>query len=672
MKYRADIDGLRAISVLAVVLYHGEIPPFSGGFVGVDVFFVVSGFLITSILLAEIDSGTFSLANFYERRVRRLGPALLAVVLFVVFLNLVLKTPTELESFGESISFFGLLASNHFFAQERGYFDVARESYALLHTWSLAVEEQFYLAFPLILMGLTAWAQRWRFVAIVTIAVVSFVAASVLVALATNDPSRTFDAAFYFAPLRAWELLVGSILAAARLDPARLDPAWREILSWLGLVLIVIPVFSYTHEMPFPGLAAVPPCLGAALLIFVGGPISDKSDSALSAPTRVAVGLSWRPVVFIGLASYSYYLWHWPLLSFASYAAMRELEIWESLVVLLLSFLVSVVSLWYIERPFRRAAAVVRRGTLFIATAAFLLACVAFGGIMQMTDGLPQRYTAEVLALSTGDSAEFGVELEDCVNQRSRLSPEAQKAVFVMFCAAGDPTKSPKELLWGDSHTLSISPAFAAAAAQRGKSILVTSRASCPPVVGYDWRPLTSWRGCSAHNQAVYESLERLGIQRVYLFAAWGAYANEEDGEPSPESAARFKFALETMVKSLVARGIEVVIGSSVPVYLDFHIPSAMHRAAVLGVAPPIDVSREAHERFQVPEKGILQRVAAQTGAAYFGLDAQLCDQTSCFYARDGLPLYADHGHLNLRGAAMMTDAIGALMDDPWRSGGAE
>jgi peptidoglycan/LPS O-acetylase OafA/YrhL len=672
MKYRADIDGLRAISVLAVVLFHGGIPPFTGGFIGVDVFFVISGFLITTIIISNIDRGVFSLARFYERRIRRLGPALLVIVSFIVLFNVTLKTPKELDTFGESVSFFGLLASNHFFAQERGYFDVARESHALLHTWSLAVEEQFYLVFPLILMGLTVWARRWRFAAVVAIAVISFVVSAVLVAQAANDPRKSVDAAFYFAPLRAWELVLGALLAMARPDPSRLGAAWREVLAWLGLTLVLVPIFLYDHGTPFPGLAAAPPCVGAALLIFTGGPLSAQNAAAACAPTRAATALSWRPAVFIGLASYSYYLWHWPLLSFASYVVMRELTIWESLLVLVVSFLVSVASLRYVERPFRRADAVASRRTIFTTTAAFLLACVAFGVVLQKTDGLPQRYSAEVLALSTGDSAEFGVELKDCANQRDRLTPEAQKAVFVMFCAAGDQTKTPRTLLWGDSHALSISLAFASATEARGESILVTSRASCPPVVGYDWKPLQTWRGCSVHNRAVFNSLERLGIEHVYLFAAWGAYANEFGDEPSQESAARFEAALTEMLEELRDRGVTVTIGGSVPVYHGFHIPSIMHRAAVLGVTPQIDVSRAAHERDQAPEKGILQRVAAEIGATYFALDDLLCDETDCIYQRDGLPLYADHGHVNLRGAAAMVEAIGALMDGRSPSQGAK
>lgn len=653
IKYRADIDGLRAIAVLGVVLYHGDIPPFTGGFVGVDIFFVISGYLITSIIAKDLDAQRFSLVAFYERRVRRLGPALLAVVAFVIGFTLLFKTPKEAETFGESISFFGLLASNHFFAQERGYFDVPRETFALLHTWSLAVEEQFYLAFPLILAGLTAWAPRRRVAAVAAIAVVSFVAAAYLVIRATTETRYGVDAAFYFAPLRAWELALGALLALSRLSAAALAPRAREGLAWLGLALTLAPIFLYSHATPFPGLAALPPCLGAALLIFTGA----------GGDTRVARGLGWRPAVFVGLTSYSFYLWHWPLLSFAAYIAMRPLTLLEAVGVIALSFFAAVGSLYAIERPFRRPDGVISSRPIFLATGATLLGCVLLGALLQKTDGLPQRYSAEIRALSTGDSHEFGVDLADCADQRARLTETAQRDIRVMFCAAGKPGETPTELLWGDSHTLSISPAFAEAAAARGRSILITSRASCPPVVDYDWTPLQTWRGCSAHNRAVFASLERLGITRVYLFAAWGAYANTEGGEPTAESAARFEAALDAMLVDLTARGVEVVIGGSVPVHHGFHIPSVMHRARMFGVTPPIDLTRATHERHQEPEKSILRRIAARHGAAYFALDDRFCDAEACVYQRDGLPLYADHGHVNLRGAHALAADIGALMD---------
>lgn len=663
MKYRKDIDGLRAVSVLSVVFYHGAVPGFSGGFVGVDVFFVISGFLITGIIVEELDRGAFSLAAFYERRVRRLGPALLAVAACVVAFNLAFKTPRELDTFGESISFFGLLASNHFFAQERGYFDVPRETFALLHTWSLAVEEQFYLAFPLILIGLTAWARRWRFAAIAALAAVSFVAASVIVAQATADPTKTVDAAFYFAPLRAWELALGALLALARPVPDRLSLGAREGLAWLGLALVLAPVAFYDHATPFPGPGAAPPCLGAALLLYVG------SGSGAATSTTVGRALSWRPAVFVGLTSYSFYLWHWPALSFASYVAMRELTLPESLAAILLSFLISIGSLYFIERPFRRPGGVAGRRTMFGATALALIACIALGGVLQRTDGLPQRYSDAVLALTTGDSSEFGVEPADCEDQHARLTPEARRAVYVMFCKTGDLSKTPTALLWGDSHALSISPAFAAAAKARGESILVTSRASCPPIVGYEWKPLQTWRGCKAHNEAVFDSLESLGIERIYLFAAWGAYAKDLGGEPTKASTAEFAAKVKAMLARLADKGVEIVIGGSVPVYHGFDIPSVMHREALFGRKPPVDVSREAHERHQDPEKRILQEAAAAAGAPFFALDQFFCDAERCIYSRDGLPLYADHGHVNLRGAAMLTDDIGGVMDHRVRLG---
>ncbi|MCI4666095.1 MAG: acyltransferase [Neomegalonema sp.] len=653
MKYRADIDGLRAVSVLAVVFFHAQWSLFSGGFVGVDVFFVISGFLITRIIVAEIDAGNFSLVRFYERRIRRIAPALLFMAAFVIAFTLIFKTPKEARSFGESISFFGLMASNQFFLQERGYFDVARETFALLHTWSLAVEEQFYLVFPLLLAGLTAWVRPQRERIVLMLTALSFAGAAYVVLSSIGDVAKNTDAAFYFAPLRAWELLVGSLLA---MRPLReLSPGKRQIFSALGLALILLAVFAFDKATPFPGPAALAPCIGAALLIIAGEGARERSGVATRA-------LSLRPMVFIGLASYSYYLWHWPLLSFAQYYAMRELTLFESLAVVAAAFAVAVLSLWFVERPFRGANGLLSRRGVFVVGLGSLVACILVGVALQSSKGWPQRFSPEVRALTTGDSAEFGVK-KGCVNQRDRLSPEAREAIFVRFCKVGDPSKTPEILLWGDSHAGSISPAFQAAAERMGTSVLVAWRAACAPVIGYVWPLVTTGAGCRAHNEAVFASLPKLGIKKVLMFANWADLANGFDRKPSKEFAAELETNLLKTIKALQAQGITVILGLQAPEYKDgVHIPSYLHREAMFGRAAPLDRSRAAHERHQAPEKQIVERVAAAAGVALYRLDEKFCDAAMCAISRDGKPLYADHGHINVRAARALAESIAPLL----------
>lgn len=326
LRYRPDIDGLRAVAVLAVVLFHAGISSISGGFVGVDVFFVISGFLITTIIVKEIRRGDFSLTVFYERRIRRILPAFFVVMLFSAVVAYSLLLPQDFENFGKSLVAASLSVSNLLFWRESGYFDSTAELKPLLHTWSLGVEEQFYLFFPLLLMFIARFfKQRW------TLWIVLIAFSSLLLSAwgAKHQPSATF----YLLPTRAWELALGGLLAMGGVPPIH-QRFWREIEALLGLGLIVWGISALTPESSFPGLNALYPCLGAALVIHAGS----------SGPSMVGNVLSWRPLVLIGLISYSLYLWHWPLLVFAKYYLIRPLTTLETSTVVASSFVAAIAS----------------------------------------------------------------------------------------------------------------------------------------------------------------------------------------------------------------------------------------------------------------------------------------------------------------------------------------
>lgn len=298
VQYRADIDGLRAIAVMAVVAYHAGIKAAGGGFIGVDIFFVISGYLIGSIVLGEAREGQFSLLRFYERRVRRLLPALVLVLCATFALAAVYSFPAELVQLGRSMLAALFFASNIFFWRHSGYFDAPAETQPLLHTWSLAVEEQFYLFFPLTLVLLVRYAPQY-----LKVVIVAATALSLLLCIeATADFSK---ASFFLLPMRAWEFLLG-VLIAIGLFPRLPDPLIRNVAAAAGLAMICAAILVFTNETPFPGFSALLPTVGAALVI----------GSGLSGPTFVKRLLSLRPVVFVGLISYSLYLWHWPVIVF--------------------------------------------------------------------------------------------------------------------------------------------------------------------------------------------------------------------------------------------------------------------------------------------------------------------------------------------------------------------
>lgn len=380
MHYRREIDGLRALAVVPVIAFHAGIGWFSGGFVGVDVFFVISGYLITSIILAEQAKGQFSLVRFYERRARRILPALLLVVAVCIPVAWVLLLPNDYFDFSESLVAVAAFASNILFNLRSGYFEADAELKPLLHTWSLGVEEQFYLLFPLLLMGLARLGFRAMVAVLAAIGVTSFVAAEWG---SVHDP----NGAFFLLPFRAWELVVGALLALreSRFRGAPSGGAapapWRaEAASALGLAMVAAAVFLIDQDTPFPGRYALLPTLGTALLIVAATPA-----------TRVGRWLGHPALVAIGLMSYSAYLWHHPLFAFARHAHESEPSLAVLLALSAVSLVLAYLSWRFVEAPFRQKGRFSRRAVFGAALAGSLLvAGVGFVGVHH--DGLPERF----------------------------------------------------------------------------------------------------------------------------------------------------------------------------------------------------------------------------------------------------------------------------------------
>ena len=334
-KYRTDIDGLRALSVLLVILFHmnGII---SGGYVGVDVFFVISGFLISSLLIREVNAGNFSFQEFWIRRIRRILPASLACILGSLVIACVVMLPRDLVAAAQSAIASALAFANVFFWRDGGYFAGPSDAKPLLHFWSLAVEEQFYLFYPVFLFAVSRVKRVSLFQILFVCAIGSFFLS---VWGVHNKPSATF----FLLPTRAWELLLGGILAAA--PPIHVKQSGREFLSFAGIGMIIISSVVFSPETPFPGVAALLPCLGA--VFFIKGNSSDNL-------TICGNWLSKKPIVFIGLISYSLYLWHWPVLAFMRYMLI-ELDFYSSLISMPLIFILATLSWRFVEQPFRHA-----------------------------------------------------------------------------------------------------------------------------------------------------------------------------------------------------------------------------------------------------------------------------------------------------------------------------
>ncbi len=394
MQYRAEIDGLRALAVLPVILFHAGFEWFSGGFVGVDVFFVISGYLITTIIISEMTEGKFSIVNFYERRARRILPALFFVMAACLPFAWLWLTPADLKGFGQSLVAVSTFSSNILFWQESGYFETAAELKPLLHTWSLAVEEQYYILFPIFLMLTWRLGIKW---VLLLLSIVFFISLGVAQWGAYNSPS----AAFFLLPTRGWELLVG-VFAAFYLKyrPHLKSHILNQALSLLGFGMIAYSIIAFDKTTPFPSLYALIPTIGTGLLILCAVP-----------KTYVHKLLSLKFIVGIGLISYSAYLWHQPLIAFARHRSFGEI----SELILITLCLASLVMAWFswrfVEKPFRSKTKVSGR-LIFKFSIIFALFFSITGLFLHQSNGALKYYPKEKQQVlgSFIDSTEYVIE----------------------------------------------------------------------------------------------------------------------------------------------------------------------------------------------------------------------------------------------------------------------
>ena len=651
LTYRADIDGLRAVAVLAVVLFHAGIAPFSGGFVGVDVFFVISGYLITGLIMKDAAGGRFSIGGFYERRIRRIFPALFATLFGVLAAGAVVLLPDDYFDLGNTAIGATFFAANFVFAKELGYFGSAAELSPLLHTWSLAVEEQFYIVYPLLLMLVV---RRWagRFGLVLWVLLLGSLAYS---AWAVGAAPR---AAFFLFPSRAWELLLGAVIAVGAV-PVTERRELREAAGVLGLGLIGWSVFAFSEATPFPGTAALVPALGTGLVIAAG------------VGTTVARVLAWRPVVFVGLISYSLYLWHWPLLVLARQVVVTpHLPAGITAVVLAAALALAVLSWRFVEQPFRRGR--FRgwpRARLFRTAGATMAAALVAGLAVTWGDGIPARLPADVMAIANArhDYSEEG--------RRCMVDKAAVAAGTLCDLGAGD--GPPSFMVWGDSHAGALLPGLDAAARAVGRRGLFAGNSACPPLRGVD-PPAADAPDCRAFNEAVLAAVAANdALETVVLAARWAIYAEgtrygDETGPPmvladgsDRDSRAVFAGGLERLVAALRAAGKDVVIVGPVP-EVGRDVPTVLAKALLgVGAAGAADVAPslaafEARQAFVLPT---LAALAADSGARLVWPHETLCRAGICAVEKLGRPLYSDDDHLAASAAVELATMFGQIFD---------
>jgi len=544
-EYRPAIDGLRAVAIIPVVLFHAGLGC-PGGYVGVDVFFVISGFLITALIWKDLESGKFTFSLFWERRARRIAPALIVISLTVLCAGVYFLLPADLEELGAAAVSQTLFAANFFYWRNSGYFTGAGEEKALLHTWSLAVEEQFYLIVPIVCWFLFRFAFfRRRRVVITTICVA--IVSSFLLSLYFVEYHPVN--AFYLLPSRAWELLLGSLIAFVPCPPNVAGRRWlREGVALAGIIAIIVPIFLYTKQTAFPGLAALPICLGTALLIWT------TTGDTYSRPTAVARLLATKPIVFIGLTSYSIYLWHWPPFAFANYFTVTPLTFGQRIVVLLPGLFAALLSYHFVETPFRKRVWGHSRRAIFGLAGSGLCLTLAIGVLFLIQQGFPHRFSQNTLVLA-GAKSEIrrfkDAEIDDLKNDN--------------LTDMGSPVSDgkPTVFLWGDSHAKSSHPAFDLYLKQQGISGKAVSRSGTAPVIHWrSPRAHTDYFDTEAYNAAVLDYIDSHHFDDVILVAYWGRY-QDSDGR-FPESFLR---ALSDTVEHLQSSGAHVWMMLNVPIH---------------------------------------------------------------------------------------------------------
>lgn len=647
--YRPDIDGLRALAVIPVVFYHAGLG-FPGGFVGVDVFFVISGYLITRLLTAEMAERRFSLIGFYERRVRRIFPALFAVLIATAVATWFLFMPPEFELFGKSVALTAVFASNIGFWQEAGYFDTVAQFKPLLHTWSLGIEEQFYVLFPLLLAALYRFVPTRRALVIGLLSASSFLISIVWVYAAP-------DGAFYLLPARFWELGVGCLLALVP-APSGWQSGRAAAVCAVGLALIGAAVFGISERTAFPGAAALLPCMGAALVMMAGG-ARNVASRALGA----------RPLVLVGLVSYSLYLWHWPLIVLAQYRLGRVLTTWEAALVIAASFALALISWRYIEQPARRRRFFADRRALFGAAAAMMVAAVTAGLAIQMRDGLPARLPTAIQKIYAQKQDRSPFARAKCFADNSDRSVATESGRPVVSCpmgarAAGKTTF----LVWGDSHAAAMAPAIDRAGGRFRQRGLFVGRGGCPPLLDYDTASSRGWkrRACRDQNEATLKLIKEQNIRLVFLVARWprevlGAQNGDEGPFYDPtvpyatlDRSGQVAAALDSTIGAVTALGIRVVVVMDVP-EPGYDVPLSLARARLREGAPQVNPTRASVETRQKLARQTLQQVASKWGAHLVDPTPAFCDQRLCHVEVGGVSRYTDADHITRSAALELT-----------------
>jgi len=611
LKYRAEIDGLRALAVLPVILFHAGFKQFSGGFVGVDVFFVISGYLITTILIEDIEDKKFSIVSFYERRARRILPALFFVMLVCIPIAWMWMLPNQMNDFSQSLVAVSLFASNILFWLESGYFDAAAKEKPLLHTWSLAVEEQYYVLFPIFLILAWRFGKNRVFWMVVVMAAISLL-------VSEWGWRNTAAANFYLAPTRAWELFAGSIAAfvVQKKGVQKNNP-----LALLGLVAIIFSIFAYDETTPFPSVYALVPVGGVVLLILFA-----------ARKTFAARFLSNKAFVSIGLISYSAYLWHQPLFAFARVRKIDEPSGILMAVLSLTSIVLAYLSWKYVEKPFRTTGLISREHLCGFATFGILIFTI-FAFTAHISNGFDSRFSnSERQVINSASSNPLRLECHF-----PQITDSLQRDACIYFEGI------PSVAILGNSHGTELAFALAIKLEKKGISVVHHTMSGCnhnyqkndeAGSVCYDW-----------HQKVISELENNQIIDTVIL-----SYRNEVYLEERS-----YRESLISIADSLSESGKEVILVLQAPLpgaHIDKYISSAVYdkKSQLSGL------SRVEWNYIYSAKMLLISELPEEI--KIIDPEDVFCDDSVCSVIKDSKALYFDDDHMSLYGASLISDLI--------------
>jgi peptidoglycan/LPS O-acetylase OafA/YrhL len=623
VKYNPAIDGLRAVAVLPVVMFHAFPHYTPGGFIGVDVFFVISGFLISGLIFDGVDRNSFSLVAFYAARIRRIFPALLVVLAAVFVAGWWLLFPIDMIRLGHQIVASAAFAANIYFWSQAGYFGPDATTYSLLHLWSLGVEEQFYVVWPLAIMLLS----RRSWAILPTIVIIA--AASFLFSLLVEDRA----AAFYLPMSRAWELMLGAGLAWLMRDSSRcFPPILLDAAGIVGLLLILGSIVCIHESDPYPGWRALAPTIGACLVLWSG------SDSRAVAPL-----LSWRPLVFVGLISYPLYMWHWPVFWIGRTVGTVDLDLAHAAALGAISFVLAWATFVLVERPIRFGTRRSRPVTpVWLAVG---LASVTLVGQVSTVSGFPGRWPSEVITLLTYKFDDSIFRIGKC-----HLKPEQGPSDFASECFSNRHAGARHVVLWGDSAVTALEPGL-----QRiGKGRLdidELTTSNCPPFIG-DYKPMADRPHCSAINEFAFSHIRTSRPDIVII-----SFSPSYDTDLPSQAANTVRELRKFFAGPLLVVGPPPLWPKAFPELLLNSYLASPSSGAPRFLAMPPNVAQVSETLDETIGKAVLAE-----RAIYLSATRQLCHEGQCVAMAEGEPVTWDRFHLTMAASAIVARAIYAAI----------